>query len=63
MARSAGPSFIHRARVSGRCLAPYPSCRAGGDFFGGGSRLNGEAVTAAGFFSPFGFFASRPLRF
>ena len=29
----------------------------------GGSRLNGDAATGAGFFAAFGFFGSRLLRF
>jgi hypothetical protein len=36
--------------------------RGGGDFFVG-SRVKGDAATGAGFFSAFGFLASRVLRF
>jgi hypothetical protein len=40
-----------------------PALRGGGGFFAGGSRLNGEAMTAAGFFGALGFLISRLLRF
>ena len=37
--------------------------RLGGDFFGGGSRVKGEAAAVGGFFGAFGFLISRVLRF
>jgi hypothetical protein len=39
-----------------------PALRGAGGFFAGGSRLNGEAMTAAGFFGALGFLISRLLR-